>query len=212
MRGWQVAPAELESVLLAHPQIIDAAVIGIPLPDGTGEVPRAYVVRRKKALDVTFNSTANGQHRTNDETKGENPNPYSTINGEHHSNGVTNGTNGVTNGTDQNGTADRNHSINGAHPPSDSTLHEVEILADGLVHSTSTLLTPSLTPSHTNLIQADVQEEDIKLYLATRLAKYKALDGGVRFVDVIPKNPSGKILKRVLRIEAQAEEGEAVGA
>jgi 4-coumarate--CoA ligase len=32
-----------------------------------------------------------------------------------------------------------------------------------------------------------------------RLAGYKRLEGGVRFVDSIPKNPSGKILKRVLR-------------
>ncbi|KAI0594969.1 AMP-binding enzyme [Biscogniauxia sp. FL1348] len=41
-KGNQVAPAELEAVLLAHPQILDAAVIGVP-GEGT-EVPRAYVV------------------------------------------------------------------------------------------------------------------------------------------------------------------------
>ena len=38
----QVAPAELEAVLLTNPKILDAAVIGINVP-GT-EVPRAYVV------------------------------------------------------------------------------------------------------------------------------------------------------------------------
>ena len=52
----------------------------------------------------------------------------------------------------------------------------------------------------------ELDEEAVKAYLSTRLARYKALDGGVRFVDVIPKSPSGKILKRILRIEAQAEE------
>lgn len=41
--GYQVAPAELEAVLLAHPAIADAAVI--PSPDEeTGEVPKAFVV------------------------------------------------------------------------------------------------------------------------------------------------------------------------
>ncbi|MGA5822272.1 4-coumarate--CoA ligase family protein [Kitasatospora sp. NPDC094028] len=43
-KGYQVAPAELEAVLLAHPQIADAAVIGVPDADGT-ECPKAFVVR-----------------------------------------------------------------------------------------------------------------------------------------------------------------------
>lgn len=38
----QVAPAELEALLLTHPKILDAAVIGVEIP-GT-EAPRAYVV------------------------------------------------------------------------------------------------------------------------------------------------------------------------
>lgn len=44
MRGHQVAPIELEGVLLGHPNIVDAAVVGVPSSDGQDEVPRAYVV------------------------------------------------------------------------------------------------------------------------------------------------------------------------
>jgi acyl-CoA synthetase (AMP-forming)/AMP-acid ligase II len=42
-KGSQIAPAELEALLLTHPAIADAAVIGIPDEQG-GEVPKAFVV------------------------------------------------------------------------------------------------------------------------------------------------------------------------
>jgi len=93
VRGFQVAPAELEGVLTSHPEITDAGVIGIP-DDASGELPRAYVVLR------------NGSKLT---------------------------------------------------------------------------------------------EKSIKAHAAKRLAKYKALHGGVVILDSIPKLASGKILKRVLR-------------
>ena len=42
-KGFQVAPAELEAVLLSHPAVADAAVI--PSPDEeAGEVPKAFIV------------------------------------------------------------------------------------------------------------------------------------------------------------------------
>jgi acyl-CoA synthetase (AMP-forming)/AMP-acid ligase II len=45
VKGYQVAPAELESLLLDHPLIADAAVI--PVPDiESGEAPKAFVVAR----------------------------------------------------------------------------------------------------------------------------------------------------------------------
>ncbi|KAF8861931.1 acetyl-CoA synthetase-like protein [Acephala macrosclerotiorum] len=40
----QVSPSELEELLLSHPLIQDAAVVGIPASDKQGDVPRAYVV------------------------------------------------------------------------------------------------------------------------------------------------------------------------
>lgn len=48
--------------------------------------------------------------------------------------------------------------------------------------------------------------EDIASFLAKKVVKYKQLKGGVQFVDVIPKNPSGKILRRQLREMAQKQE------
>jgi acyl-CoA synthetase (AMP-forming)/AMP-acid ligase II len=46
--GYQVAPAELEAELLAHPAVADAAVVPRPDPR-TGQVPVAYVVLRQPA-------------------------------------------------------------------------------------------------------------------------------------------------------------------
>ncbi|KAF2476219.1 putative AMP-binding enzyme [Lindgomyces ingoldianus] len=104
VRGFQVAPAELEGVLLDHPNIVDAAVIGIPTPEGDSELPRAYVVKKEG-------------------------------------------------------------------------------------------------------VGKELGEEHVRAHLEERLAKYKRLDGGVKFVDMIPKTPSGKILKRVLREQAKREVG-----
>ncbi|XP_057969213.1 4-coumarate:CoA ligase 1-like [Malania oleifera] len=55
-KGFQVAPAELEAMLIAHPNISDAAVV--PMKDeAAGEVPVAFVVR------------ANGSSITEDDVK-----------------------------------------------------------------------------------------------------------------------------------------------
>jgi acyl-CoA synthetase (AMP-forming)/AMP-acid ligase II len=43
--GFQVPPAELEALLLTHPAIADAAVVGLPDPEA-GEIPVAHVVLR----------------------------------------------------------------------------------------------------------------------------------------------------------------------
>jgi acyl-CoA synthetase (AMP-forming)/AMP-acid ligase II len=47
-KAYQVAPAELEAVLLAHPAVADAAVIRSP-DDEAGEVPKAFVVLKAAA-------------------------------------------------------------------------------------------------------------------------------------------------------------------
>jgi 4-coumarate--CoA ligase len=52
---------------------------------------------------------------------------------------------------------------------------------------------------------ASMTEDAVKALISERLASYKALSGGVVFVNEIPKSASGKILKRVLREEAEKE-------
>lgn len=105
VKGNQVAPAELEALILDHPAISDVAVIGIPTPDGD-EAPRAFCVRQP---------TEEGKK---------------------------------------------------------------------------------------------VTEKDVQEFVAGKVVYYKKLKGGVKFVDSIPKNPSGKILRRELRDrEKKTQEG-----
>lgn len=44
-KGMQIAPSELEHLLLTHPDVAESAVIGIPNEEA-GEIPKAYVVKR----------------------------------------------------------------------------------------------------------------------------------------------------------------------
>ncbi|XP_076882097.1 4-coumarate--CoA ligase-like 1 [Bidens hawaiensis] len=49
-KGFQVAPAELEGILLGHPSVEDAAVVGLPDKEA-GEIPGANVVMSKDAQE-----------------------------------------------------------------------------------------------------------------------------------------------------------------
>ena len=122
VRGHQVAPAELEAVLLTHPDVVDVAVIGVQ-DDYSGELPRAYVVRRS----VSKTSTTPDAELSND------------------------------------------------------------------------------TDSGANMTTAIITEGDIYEWVKERVAGYKRLDGGIVFVDAIPKSTSGKILRRILRDQAKIE-------
>ncbi|KAF2709871.1 4-coumarate-CoA ligase-like protein [Pleomassaria siparia CBS 279.74] len=106
VKGLQVAPAELEGLLLEHPDVQDAAVIGVPTNDGE-ELPRAYIV--PQSADKATTEAA----------------------------------------------------------------------------------------------------EAIKKWLAERVSRAKRLEGGVHFIEVIPKNPSGKILRKALREKAALEKTKA---
>jgi long-chain acyl-CoA synthetase len=49
-KGFSVAPAQVESLLLEHPAVADAAVIGKP-SEQAGEIPKAYIVLRAGFAD-----------------------------------------------------------------------------------------------------------------------------------------------------------------
>jgi len=51
-KGYQVPPAELEALLLTHPDIADAAVIGVA-DDSGEEIPKAFIVRGSAELADT---------------------------------------------------------------------------------------------------------------------------------------------------------------
>ncbi|KAJ4481951.1 phenylacetyl-CoA ligase [Lentinula aciculospora] len=109
VRGFQVAPAELEGCILDHPDVNDACVVGVP-DDYSGEVPLAFVVLEEEAAK---------RAQKNQEESAK--------------------------------------------------------------------------------VKASIQKHvsDNKIY-------YKRLAGGVEIVSTIPKNPSGKLLRRVLREKAKA--------
>ncbi len=46
--GYNIAPKEIEDVVLAHPGVLDVAVIGLP-DDKRGEIPKAFVVPKPDA-------------------------------------------------------------------------------------------------------------------------------------------------------------------
>lgn len=64
------------------------------------------------------------------------------------------------------------------------------------------VLQPTAKPS-------DEMAENIMRYVANNVTNYKQLRGGVRFVDSIPKNPSGKILRREVKKWIKREQEEA---
>ena len=52
-KGFQVPPAELEAVLITHPAVADAAVIGIPDTEA-GELPKAFIALAPGAGELTL--------------------------------------------------------------------------------------------------------------------------------------------------------------
>ena len=47
--------------------------------------------------------------------------------------------------------------------------------------------------------KSSTQEADIQDFVASKVAKHKRLTGGVKFVDEVPKLPSGKIVRKLMK-------------
>jgi 4-coumarate--CoA ligase len=56
-----------------------------------------------------------------------------------------------------------------------------------------------------------VSEKDVIEWIATKVAKHKRLTGGVKFIDEVPKSPSGKIQRVVLREWAKRDADHVTG-
>ena len=56
-----------------------------------------------------------------------------------------------------------------------------------------------------------IVKRDIAKYVEANKSRYKWLAGGIEFIDVIPKSPSGKILRRMLRDKEKEERRRAGG-
>lgn len=65
MRGFQVAPAELEGILLSNPLVLDCAVTAYYDEDKATEFPRAFVVvdpkNRNEATAKSIRAFVDGQ-------------------------------------------------------------------------------------------------------------------------------------------------------
>ena len=49
VKAFQVPPAELEDLLMSHPDVLDVGVIGIP-DERNGEIPFAFIVKKNASL------------------------------------------------------------------------------------------------------------------------------------------------------------------
>jgi len=48
--------------------------------------------------------------------------------------------------------------------------------------------------------------DQIITYMDSKLAPHKRLRGGIQFMEAIPKSPSGKILRRILRDQEKEQQ------
>lgn len=60
VRGFQVAPAELEGHLLDHPDVADVCIVGIP-DDYSGEIPLAFVMLEEGAAQKAKASASDAE-------------------------------------------------------------------------------------------------------------------------------------------------------
>jgi 4-coumarate--CoA ligase len=62
VRGFQVAPAELEGCIVDHPLVADVCVVGVP-HTFSGEVPLAFVALTPEGLKISANEVKTSIHK-----------------------------------------------------------------------------------------------------------------------------------------------------
>ncbi|KAL2154853.1 hypothetical protein VTH82DRAFT_3529 [Thermothelomyces myriococcoides] len=53
---------------------------------------------------------------------------------------------------------------------------------------------------------SEAKAKELVDWVATQVAPHKKLRGGIRFIDQVPKSPSGKVLRRIMRERAKEEQ------
>jgi len=205
-KGLQVAPAEIENLLFTHPAVAEAAVVGVPAPDDPGtDFPRAYVVLAKDMAGRNEESdAASGMQAAQQNIAANDSSKQDTLE--------------QTRYTDRKPASDSTASPAPAPSAQDSTsdpskqdtLSQTRYVPKPSHSSSSSSSPPSASGSFSASAEADLSEE-LKKYVADRLAPHKQLRGGVKFVPEIPKNAIGKFLRRELRERAKKEVKEERG-
>jgi acyl-coenzyme A synthetase/AMP-(fatty) acid ligase len=91
-----------------------------------------------------------------------------------------------------------------SHPAvNDCVVIGVAAEREGEVPKAFVVKAPGAVGSDEDLIQS------ILKHVADHKSDYKRLRGGVEFIDVVPKNPSGKILRRLMRDRERAKAKQA---
>lgn len=73
-------------------------------------------------------------------------------------------------------------------------------------HERSTEVPRAYVVLKAGISASDEKAKEIVDWVAGKVAPHKQLRGGVRFIDQVPKNASGKILRRILKEEARKED------
>lgn len=86
-------------------------------------------------------------------------------------------------------------------PPAEleEVLRSHPAIADAAVIGIPDRCSGELPRAYVVVKDSKVKEKDIQNFVAEKVAEYKRLDGGVEFVQQIPKNATGKILRKELK-------------
>lgn len=79
---------------------------------------------------------------------------------------------------------------------------EIDGVADAAVVGIPDTLAGELPKAYVVKIPGvNINEEDIQRLVNQKVTHYKKLAGGVKFIESIPRNPSGKILRNELKLQ-----------